>query len=105
MPTVIYLLGNGNERTCELEPGQTVMEGATSNGVPGILAECGGACMCATCHVYIETPDLPLPSMTADEDIMLDETAAERRSNSRLSCQIQMNETLNGLRVRVADNH
>ncbi|MFS8036665.1 2Fe-2S iron-sulfur cluster-binding protein [Xanthobacter sp. AM11] len=104
MPKVTYILQDGSKRTHELRLGQSVMEGATHNGIAGVLAECGGACMCATCHVYIETPDLPLPPLSGDEDVMLSESAAPRQPNSRLSCQIRINHELDGLVVRIADN-
>lgn len=104
MPDVTY---HTRERTqtLELRIGQSVMEGAVRNGIAGILAECGGSCMCATCHVYVESGLVKaLPLMSDDEDAMLSESAAERRPNSRLACQIRMTEALAGLVVRVADN-
>ncbi|MDQ2801504.1 MAG: 2Fe-2S iron-sulfur cluster-binding protein, partial [Pseudomonadota bacterium] len=76
------------------------------NDVPGILAECGGVMSCATCHVYVDPAWLDrLPPPSTDEDDMLDNTAAERRANSRLSCQIKMAPELDGLRVQVPETH
>lgn len=105
MPKVIYKTASGDVHETELREGQSVMEGAIRNGVPGILAECGGSCMCATCHVYIVSgPTDLLPEMSEDEDAMLEESIGERKSNSRLSCQLRMTGALDGLCVEVAEN-
>lgn len=81
------------------EIGRSVMEIARSNGVPGIDADCGGVCACATCHVYVDAAFLEkLPPMTDCEEPML-EFVDDRRTNSRLACQIEFNELLDGLRV------
>jgi 2Fe-2S ferredoxin len=80
------------------------MEAAIDNNVSGIVAECGGACACATCHAYIDESWLgKLPAMDDMEDAMLD-SALDRRSNSRLSCQIELTDELDGLVVTVGDN-
>lgn len=80
------------------------MEGAIDNDVIGIVAECGGACACATCHAYIADAWLSrLPPMEDMEDAMLD-SAIERRPNSRLTCQIEVSDELDGLEVHVANN-
>ena len=80
------------------------MEGAIDNDVAGIVAECGGACACATCHAYVADSWLPkLKPMEDMEDAMLD-SAADRRANSRLTCQIEVTDELDGLEVFVANN-
>lgn len=105
MTTIVYRLADGSERQLDVRESQSVMEGAIRNGVPGILAECGGSCMCATCHVYVEGgPADALPPMSEDEDVMLGESIAPRRDNSRLSCQIKASSALDGLIVRIAEN-
>lgn len=77
---------------------------ALSSGVDGIEAECGGSCMCATCHVYVDAAWLDrLPKVQILEDEMLDDTASKRESNSRLSCQIQMTDDLDGLIVTLPE--
>ena len=80
--------------------GDTVMETAIDNDVPGIVAECGGACACATCHAYIDGDWLAkLPAMEDMEDAMLD-SALDREENSRLTCQISMTDELSALPSR-----
>ena len=101
MPTVVYVQPQGTREEIEVPVGYSVMEGATTNGVAGIEAECGGACSCATCHVYIDPAWTDrLPEMEDLEDAMLD-SANERRETSRLTCQISVTEELDGLTVTV----
>ena len=100
MPNITYIDAHGESRTVEGETGSTVMETAIRNGVPGIEAECGGACACATCHVYVdeawaEAVGRPGPM----EEDMLD-FAYDVRPTSRLSCQIKIRDDLDGLVVR-----
>lgn len=104
MPKIIYIEQDGTRKEVEAEPGYTVMEVAVNNGVDGIVAECGGACACATCHGYIDEAWLDkLPEMDDMEDSMLD-AAYERKDTSRLTCQIEITDALDGLVVHVADN-
>ena len=100
MVKITYIDAEGTARTVEAEEGSTVMENAVRNGIPGIEAECGGACACATCHVYVagewrEATGEPQPM----EEDMLD-FAFEVRPNSRLSCQIRVRPELDGLVVQ-----
>ena len=102
MPKVVYIEDDGTHVEVDVEEGYSVMEGAIMNGVEGIEAECGGACSCATCHCYVpEDWWDKLPEMDVIEDSML-EAATDRRSNSRLTCQIPMTDELDGLIVEVA---
>jgi len=104
MPKVTYFEPDGTERRVEAASGTTVMEAAIDNDVNGIVAECGGACSCATCHVYVDPQWVQkLPAPDAQEDGMLD-CVLDRRGNSRLSCQIVLSDKLDGLVVRVADS-
>ena len=97
---VIYHSSAGATREVDVPIGNSVMEGAVNNGVDGIVAECGGACMCATCHVYVDEAFLSkLQPIAEDEQEMLNNTFAQRKPNSRLSCQIPVTEDLNGLTV------
>lgn len=103
MAKVTYIQPDGSSQTIEAESGSTVMETAIDNDVEGIIAECGGACSCATCHVYVAEEWLDkLVPISAQEDGMLD-CALERRENSRLSCQIEVTEALDGLIVTVPE--
>ncbi len=92
----------GTERTLEAQPGQSLMQAAIAANAPGIEGDCGGLLTCATCHVYVREPWLAqLSPLVADEDSMLDFAAAERRPNSRLSCQIALTPELDGLVVEL----
>lgn len=91
MSTVIYTADDGSVTTIDGRPGDSVMETAVRNGVPGIVGECGGSLSCATCHVFVAPDTLELVGPAGDlEDEMLDGTAVERQDNSRLSCQIKL---------------
>ena len=104
MPKITYVDHAGTERTVEGSVGATVMETAMRNNVPGIDAECGGACACATCHVYVDEAWAGrLPPLSEDEDALLEGAAAERLPTSRLSCQIVATADLDGLVVRLPD--
>jgi len=104
MPRVIFHDVDGQRIEANVSAGNTVMEAALDNGVAGILAECGGACACATCHAYVAEAWLPrLRPLEDMEDAMLD-TAVERRPTSRLMCQIELTPELDGLEVFVARN-
>ena len=99
MVHITFTDAKGTARTVAAEAGATVMETAVRHSVPGIDAECGGACACATCHVYVDEAFLPLVGKPAQmEEDMLD-FAFDVRKNSRLSCQIKVSPALEGLRV------
>ena len=87
MTSVVYRDSSGAERLIEAEEGQSVMSAAVRDALPGIIGECGGELMCATCHVYVVSPATDGPT-SDDEDEMLEFAACERRANSRLSCQL-----------------
>lgn len=100
MPTIIFIEHNGTRREVEGVEGQSLMEAAVSNLVPGIDADCGGACACATCHVRIQEPWLAkLPPMGPGERAMLD-AVSDPDPSSRLACQIPFREELSGIEVR-----
>ena len=99
MPKIIYKDYQGNSKTIEVESGFTVMEGAIQKEIPGIDADCGGSMACATCHVYVDDKWLDkIPKAEDAENDMID-MAFEPKKNSRLSCQIIVNEELDGLEV------
>ncbi len=104
MPKITYVEVSGKEHAIEVKTGLTVMEGAIKHNVPGIDADCGGACACATCHVYVDpawTDKVGSPS--AMEESMLD-FAENVEPNSRLSCQIKVTDALDGLVVRMPES-
>ena len=101
MAKIKYIEHSGTEHEIDVANGLTVMEGAIKNKVPGIDADCGGACACATCHVYVDENWLDkLPSKEDGEEDMLD-MAFEPKQNSRLSCQLTVSDELDGLIVNI----
>ena len=104
MPVIKYVTKSGDEFEVESDDGISVMECAITNNIEGIEAQCGGACACATCHVYIDEAWIEkLEPLAEMEDSML-ECAFDRRTNSRLACQIELSASLDGLVVQVAEN-
>ena len=104
MVSITYIEFSGQEHVVDVKPGQTVMEGAVKNNVPGIDADCGGACACATCHVYVdEAWRAKTGEKSAMEESMLD-FAENVQDNSRLSCQIKVTDQLDGLIVRMPES-
>jgi len=87
MATITFIHPDGSSETIEAPSDESVMDAAADNDIDGLLGECGGNAMCATCHVYVVTSE-PLPEPSIAEEGMLDTTAAPRRENSRLSCQL-----------------
>ncbi|GAC1666874.1 MAG: 2Fe-2S iron-sulfur cluster-binding protein [Steroidobacteraceae bacterium] len=105
MPTVKYQDPAGATHEIQVPIGHSLMEGAVRNGVPGVLAECGGNLSCATCHVYIDEAwlDRIEPAEAGSfEAEMLDNVSADRLPSSRLSCQVLMSAEMDGITVRVA---
>jgi 2Fe-2S ferredoxin len=104
MAKITYIEFDGTEHPVEVRNGLSVMEGAIKNNVPGIDADCGGACACATCHVYVdEAWREKVGGASAMEDSMLD-FAEGVEPNSRLSCQIKVTDALSGLIVRMPES-
>ena len=104
MTTITFIHPDNRSETVEAEYGATLMLAALTHGVDGIVAECGGNAVCATCHVYVDDAwTSKLEPVSDDEDALLDGTAAERRPNSRLSCQIKVQPALAGLVVSIPD--
>src|ERR1700734_2978461 len=104
MAKITYIAHDGSSRTIEVKPGLTVMEGAVKNNVPGIDADCGGACACATCHVYV---DDAWTAKTGTASAMEESILAfpeDGQPTPRLSCQIKVTEALDGLIVRMPES-
>lgn len=104
MAKITYIEHGGKEHTIDVATGMTVMEGARDNGVPGIEADCGGACACSTCHVYVH-PDwvAKLPGIEAMEEDMLDFAYEPKPGQSRLTCQLVVSDALDGLVVQMPE--
>ena len=103
MPKITYIEFGGTEHVIDVAEGLTVMEGARDNSIPGIDADCGGACACSTCHVYVDPTWVEkLPKIEAMEEDMLD-FAYEPKENSRLSCQLKVTADMDGLIVRMPE--
>jgi ferredoxin, 2Fe-2S len=104
MAKITYIEHNGTEHVVEVANGLTVMEGARDNGVPGIEADCGGACACSTCHVYVAEDWVEkLPARDAMEADMLDFAWEPDPVRSRLTCQIQVSDAIDGLVVTLPE--
>lgn len=103
MAKLIVVTRDGAEHELEGDTSLTVMENIRDAGFDELLALCGGCCSCATCHVHVEAPEgAELAAMSEDENDLLDSTST-RDAQSRLSCQVQFTEALDGLRVRIAE--
>ena len=103
MAKITYIEHNGKSHTVDVSNGLTVMEGAVQNDIPGIDADCGGSMACATCHGYVKDDWFnKLPPKTEGEDDMIDQ-AFEPSPTSRLSCQIQISDDLEGLKVHLPE--
>lgn len=106
MPKITYVAADRPSQTLDLPLGTTVMRGAVTNDVDGIIGQCGGQAQCATCHVLVDPDTLDrVEAMEpdGDEDCMLDFTACSRGPNSRLSCQLTVTEALDGLIVHLPE--
>ncbi|MBD1551520.1 2Fe-2S iron-sulfur cluster-binding protein [Pseudomonas typographi] len=103
MPNAIFVLPDGQRESVEVANGTHLMRAAVNHGIHAIVGDCGGSAACATCHVYVQEPWLQrLPAPSATEDQLLEATASPRQPNSRLSCQIQMSDALDGIIIDVA---
>lgn len=104
MAKITYIEYGGEKHVVDVPVGQTVMEGARDNGIPGIEADCGGACACSTCHVYVDPAWVGnLPPKDMMEEDMLDFAYEPDPLRSRLTCQIKVTEALDGLIVQMPE--
>lgn len=100
MPKLTIITRDGVEHDIDAENGLTVMEAIRDNGIDELLALCGGCCSCATCHVMVESGDRLTPTGEDENDLL--DSSPHRAANSRLSCQLQISDDLDGLRVAIA---
>lgn len=101
MPQIVFVRPGGDESVIAAKTGATVMESAVQNGVEGILAECGGACACATCHVIVEPEWRSVVGSAGPMEADMLDFAVEVTENSRLSCQIRVTDKMDGLRLQL----
>lgn len=101
MPTVTFIDPDGTHHSLEGEEGISLMELAVHNGLEGIEADCGGACACATCHVYVDEAWAALTGTAAGDEADMLEFAVDPQAGSRLACQIRLSSALDGLVVRI----
>jgi len=102
MTTIIFIQPDGQQQSVDVTAGQSVMQAAIAASVPGIVADCGGACTCATCHGYVDEQWVArVPPASPDELDMIDAGCLDALPNSRLTCQIRLSEDLDGLVIRL----
>lgn len=97
MPKLTYVAHDGETRAVNAPAGTSAMQAAVDNGVPGILADCGGSCSCATCHVYVDAAWLEAVGPASGEETELLDSRDDVQENSRLACQIALTDAHNGL--------
>jgi 2Fe-2S ferredoxin len=105
MPTITYVLPDGREQTVDVPNGQTVMDGSVRNNLPGIVAECGGSCSCATCHVFVDPQHVGLFDEAMPEETDLVQFLEGACERSRLSCQLIVSDACVGVRVVIPDTN
>ncbi|MBL0918541.1 MAG: 2Fe-2S iron-sulfur cluster binding domain-containing protein [Hydrogenophaga sp.] len=102
MTRIYFIQPDGQQQAVEATAGQSVMQAAMAAAVPGIVADCGGACTCATCHGYVDEQWVArVPAATPDELDMIDAGCLDALPNSRLTCQIRLSDALDGLVIRL----
>lgn len=107
MPSIVFVHADGRQDVLDVPVGTTLMHAAVAADLDGIVGECGGSAMCATCHVYVghdQDQAKAIPPVSAVEDAMLDSAASERRSESRLGCQLRVTEAFDGLVVHLPES-
>ena len=101
MAEITYVEFSGTKRTVDVASGVSVMQGAVNHNVQGIIAECGGGCSCATCHVYVDEAWMDKAGKKSEAEGDMLEAVVDQRPNSRLACQIEVNDALDGLVVHM----
>ena len=103
MAKITYIEFDGTAHVVDVSSGMSVMDGAISNNIPGIEAECGGACSCATCHVYVDPAWVEATGSAQPVEAGMIESAMDLQETSRLSCQIEVSDELDGIIVRMPE--
>jgi ferredoxin, 2Fe-2S len=105
LPTITYVLPDGTESVVDAPVGLSVMDASVRNNLPGIVAECGGSCSCATCHVHVDNAGQEVFGEASDEERELLEYADNYCEGSRLSCQLVVTDACDGLRIVVPEGN
>lgn len=103
MGSITFIEHDGNQHQVELEEGRSLMQTAMDNGIPGVDADCGGACACGTCHVIIDESWVSTVGGATDEEVQMLDMTPEKSSASRLSCQVPVTNAMDGLIVRLPE--
>jgi len=103
MPKITYVEHNGTEHTVDVPVGLTVMEGAVNNNIPGIDADCGGACACSTCHAYVDPAWVDRLAEREDMEVDMLDFAFEPNERSRLTCQVKVTADMDGLVLQLPE--
>lgn len=104
MPAITYIDYDGNEFEADVPVGSSVMQGAVDNGIDGVIGECGGACSCATCHVYVDDNWVAKTGGASDTEAGMLDMVTDPEPNSRLGCQIKVTDELDGLVLRFPES-
>lgn len=103
MGNITFIEHDGTSHSVEIESGQTLMQAAIDNNVPGIDADCGGECACGTCHVIIQGPGVTLSGSPSDDEIQMLDLNPERDEASRLACQVVVSDGMDGMVARLPE--
>lgn len=103
MGSITFIEHDGTEHVAEIEEGKSLMQAALDNGVPGIDADCGGSCACGTCHVIVDPKWLSQTGSASEVELQMLDLTPEREETSRLSCQVELSESMDGMVVRLPE--
>ena len=103
MGSITFIEHDGTEHVAEIEEGKSLMQAALDNGVPGIDADCGGSCACGTCHVIVDSPWFNNTGSATEVELQMLDLTPEREATSRLSCQVELSESMDGMVVRLPE--
>ena len=103
MGSITFIEHNGTQHDIDIEEGKSLMQIAMDNGVPGVDADCGGACACGTCHVIVDTDWIETTGSATEDEVQMLDLSPEKTDSSRLSCQIPTSEAMDGMVVRLPE--
>ncbi|HEY4713918.1 MAG TPA: 2Fe-2S iron-sulfur cluster-binding protein [Aquirhabdus sp.] len=103
MGSITFVEHDGTQHEVDLEAGKSLMQIAMDNGIPGIDADCGGACACGTCHVIVDSQWISITGSASDNELQMIDLTPEKSKTSRLSCQIKVSDAMNGLVVHLPE--